>query len=439
MKTLFKNISILKKGAVKSFVTANVIVENDKIAYIGDSTDSPDSDFDRVISGKNRLMIPGMYNTHCHSAMTLFRGYGEDLPLDKWLHEKIFPAEDLLTAESVYAGSMIAITEMIKNGIVSFTDMYSLCEETAKAVAESGMKANIGRAMLCFDENADMKNDIRMKEAVALANEFHGAADGRVKIDMSIHAEYTNTPASCAYVSDYAKKNGYLMHLHLSETEKEHNECLRKRQGKTPAEFFLDLGVFDPKLPVTAAHCVFVADRDIEIMKENNVTAVHNPTSNLKLGSGVARVRDMLDAGVNVALGTDGAASNNTHDIFKELHLASILHKGIYKQADITTAEEMIDLATVNGAKSQGRDDCGKLEVGYKADIVLIDTDDINMIPMFDANSAICYSANSSNVRLTMVNGEILYENGEFTRVDIEKVKHSMRNVCENYFRNESR
>ena len=442
MKKLFKNISILKNGADKSAITSNVIVENDKITYVGDTPQLPDSAFDRVICGKNRLMMPGMYNAHCHSAMTLFRGYGEDLPLDRWLHEKIFPAEDLLTEESVYAASMLAVCEMIKNGVVSFTDMYSICGETAKAVVESGIKANIGRAMLCFNPdatNADMKNDIRMIEAVALANEYHGAGNGRVKIDMSIHAEYTNTPVSCAYVADYAKKNGYLMHLHLSETEKEHNECLTRRDGMTPAEFFRSLGVFDPSLPTTAAHCVFVTDGDIEIMKANNVTAVHNPTSNLKLGSGVMRLRNLLDAGVNVALGTDGAASNNTLDIFKELHLASVVHKGIYKQADITTAEEMVALATVNGAKSQGRNDCGKIEVGYKADIVLIDTDDINMIPTFDANSALCYSANSSNVRMTMADGKILYENGEFLTVDIEKVKFDMRNVCGNYFRNESR
>lgn len=432
MKILFKDIDILKIDADNNCICTNVIVETGRITYIGNIIPDTD-DFDRIIDGRNKLMIPGLYNSHCHASMTLFRGYGEDLPLHRWLNEKIFPAEDKLTRGAVYAASMLACCEMIKNGIVSFTDMYSFCEDTADAVIKTGMKANISRPVLSFDENADMKNDIRMREAISLANEYHNAASGRVKIDMSLHAEYTNTELSCRYVAEYAKENGYLIQLHLSETEKEHNECIERRNGKTPLEFFDSMGVLD--VPVSAAHCVYVTDHDIEIMKQRKVTAVHNPTSNLKLGSGVMRLRNILDAGVNVGIGTDGASSNNTLDIFKELHLASILHKGIYRQADITTAAEMINLATINGAISQGRPDSGAIKEGNRADIVLIDMNAVNTIPAYDACAALCYSVNASNVLMTMADGEILYENGEFTRADIEQVKHDMKNVCANYFR----
>lgn len=431
MKILFKNIDMLKTGAEKNCVNTNVVVENDRITYIGDQV--PDEKFDRIITGNGKLMIPGLYNAHCHASMTLFRGYGEDLPLDRWLNEKIFPAEDLLTRESVYNASMLACCEMIKNGIVSFTDMYSLCEDTANAAIETGIKANISRAILSFDESSDMKNDFRMNEAISLAKEYHNSASGRIKIDMALHAEYTNTETSSRYVAEYAKENGYLIQLHLSETEKEHNECIARRNGKTPLEFFNALGVLE--VPVSAAHCVYVSDTDIELMKIKNVTAVHNPTSNLKLGSGVMRLRNLLNAGVNVALGTDGTASNNTLDVLKELHLTSILHKGIYKQADITTAEELIPLPTINGAKSQGRDDCGTIEQGKKADLILIDTNALNTIPSYDACSTLCYSTNSSNITLTMIDGEILYENGEFTKTDIEKIKSKMKETCKSYFK----
>lgn len=428
-------MDMLRQGCEQNRQRVHLTVEDDRIAYIGECAPSePETAFDRVIDGGGgrRMLIPGLYNAHCHCAMTLFRGYGEDLPLDRWLHEKIFPAEDLLTPESVYAASALATAEMIRNGIVSFTDMYSLCGETVRAVVESGMKANISRAVLSFDEGADMRADFRMAEAAALAQEFHNAADGRIKIDMALHAEYTNTETSCRYVAEFAKEHGYLIQLHLSETEKEHVACMERRNGRTPAAFFRDMGVFD--VPVSAAHCVYVTDEDIAMMREYGVTAVHNPTSNLKLGSGVMRLRNFLDAGVCIALGTDGTASNNTLDILKELHLASILHKGIYRQADITTAEELIPLATENGARSQGRADCGRLEVGCKADIVMIDMDTPNTIPTYDGCSSLCYSVNASNVCMTMVDGRILYENGQYTTLDIEKIKAEMRRVCDRYF-----
>ncbi|MGI6743700.1 MAG: amidohydrolase [Eubacteriales bacterium] len=407
-----------------------VAVEDSFITYIG--SERPDKPFDRVISGKNRLMLPGLYNLHTHAAMTLFRGYGEELPLSRWLNERIFPAEDLLTPERVYAASKLACAEMIKNGIVSFSDMYFFCDETAKAVLESGMKANISRSIVSFDPDADPASDGRVKEALKLYDEYNGEGNDRLRVDLSLHAEYTNTERMCRYLAGEAKNRDAVIQIHLSETEDEHKACIG-RHNMTPAEFMQFCGVFES--PTVAAHCVFVSDGDIEILKNSGVTVAHNPISNLKLGSGTAPLNKFLNCGVNVALGTDGAASNNTLDIMKEMYVAAILHKGIERRADIISAKSVIKMATENGAAAQRRDGCGVISEGKKADLILIDTDTINNIPSFDPAYTAVYSANSSDVLLTVCDGEILYENGEFAKIDIERIKSDMKKISENYFK----
>ena len=401
-----------------------ISVENDIITYIG--TARPDGDFDRIICGNNKMMMPGLYNCHTHVPMTLFRGYAEDLPLHEWLHEKIFPAEELLTEKSVYISSKFAIAEMIKNGVISFTDMYSFSDKIAEAAIETGIKANIARALLCFDPTLKLKDDFRFHEAENLFKNYHNSGDGRIKIDMSIHAEYTNLFGYVKETAEYTKEIGANMHVHISETISEHNECI-ERNGVTPTEFFYNAGLFDS--PTLAAHCVHITDNDIDIMREKGVSIAHNPVSNLKLGSGVMRLPAMLEKGINVTFGTDGCASNNTLDILKEMYIAAILHKGVNLKPDIISVGDIIRMATENGALSQRRDLCGKIEAGCKADIILLDMNDINMIPLYDTDSAL-YSINSSNVCMTMADGKILYENGEFTTIDIEKLKFDMRDIC---------
>ena len=428
MSYLFKNANILTSDADEK-KQLFVAVDKNTITYVG--SDRPQGSFDRTIDCTGKLLCPGFYNVHCHSPMTLFRGYGEDLPLDKWLTERIFPAEDHLTPESTYSGSMLAIAEMISCGTVSFTDMYMFPEMTAKAVSETGIKANLTRPVLSFDPNEKPEDNFRFSEAKSFAEEFNGEADGRIIVDMSVHAEYTNTERSVRFTSEYALEHGLLMQMHLSETEKEQRECI-ERHGTTPAGFFLRCGAFD--VPASAAHCVWVTDEDISIMAEKGVTAVHNPASNLKLGSGVMPIRKMLDGGVNIALGTDGASSNNMLDIISEMRLAAILHKGISRNASETRSSEMVPIITVNGARSQGRNDCGMIKPGFKADIVLLDMDSVNTIPSYDICASFAYSMKSDNVFMTMADGTILYENGEYLTLDIEKVKHEFRYIQEHYF-----
>lgn len=425
MKILFRGAELIDKGV------SDIVTDGKFISYIGEK--APEDSYDRVIDCKNKMMLPGLYNCHTHAAMTLFRGYGEDMPLQQWLTERIFPAEDLLTGHAVHTASLFAIAEMIRGGIVSFSDMYFFCEDTAAAVEKTGIKANLSRAVTSFDKDIDMNSDPRFAEAKVLFAGWNNACDGRIKIDMAIHAEYTNVEKACRAVAEYASENSAGLHIHLSETESEHKECI-ERHGKTPAEFFADCGCFD--VPVTAAHCVWVEDGDIELMAKHSVTAVYNPVSNLKLGSGVMPMKKLLDGGVNVALGTDGAASNNTLDIFKEMHVGAIAQKGFMRDPSKIGAAELIAAATVNGAAAQGRSDSGCLEAGKCADLILVDLDAINNIPYYDLRYTAVYSACSSNVKLTMVDGNILYENGEYTTIDEEKLKFDMRNECGGYFKN---
>ena len=429
MRTWIKNVRLSEEYGFGD-KAVNVGVTDDIIAYVG--TEAPKEEYDEVIDGQGNLLFSGFYNSHCHAAMSLFRGYGEDLPLDRWLNEKIFPAEDRLTERSVYTGTMLSIAEMLAGGIVSFSDMYMFEDVVARAVIASGIKANIARSIVSFDEKEAPQDSFRFIESAQLVKDYHLAENGRIRVDMSVHAEYTNTERMCRAVAEYAKENALAIQMHISETEKEHEECKMRRGGRTPIAFAKQTGLLDS--PFCAAHCVFVSEADMEIMREKGVYVSHNPVSNLKLGSGVMPLEKMLSSGVNVSLGTDGSASNNNLDLFKELKFAAILHKGVNRRADATDAHTVCRLATLGGALAQGRTDCGKIEVGKKADLILIDMDSLHNIPSYGYETTVAYSANSSDVRMTMVDGRILYKNGEYTTIDIEKLKYEAKDVIKHYF-----
>lgn len=422
MKTLlFQNATLLDGS------TAFVAVEGAVITYIG--AEKPEGVFDRVIDCRGNLLMPGLYNTHCHSPMILFRGYGEDMALQDWLEKRIYPAEDRLSPEKVRAASLLAIAEMLRGGTVSFSDMYFFCDETAKAVIESGIKANISRSLVSFSPDATIKGDPRFAEAEALVRDYHNAAEGRVKIDMSLHAEYTNTERYIREVAEFTAEKGLLMQTHLSETEREHTECMARHGGLTPTAFYDACGLF--RSPTTCAHGVWLTEGDMEILAQRGATVAHNPGSNLKLGSGVAKVDRLAEKGVNVSLGTDGAASNNALDIFREMYLASLLAKGIGRDPTLGKAETVIEMATKNGAFAQRRDKSGEMKVGYAADLILVSLESLNTTPTYDPRYTLLYSASSRDVMMTVVDGKILYENGEFTTLDVEKLKHEFKKVCD--------
>ena len=423
MNMLFQNALIPGLGR------KDVRVNGKKITEIAEPLSLTAKRGERKIDCDHRLMVPGLYNLHTHAAMNLFRSYGEDLPLDRWLNEKILPAEDKLTSSAVYTGTSIAFAEMIRTGTVSCSDMYFFSEDVVRAALDTGIKMNIGRSLVSFDENADFSKDPRFLESRRVYEKYNGAGEGQVLVEMCLHAEYSNVEAGVREVAAMAKEYGAPIMLHLSETEKEQNEGIARR-GMTPLAFFDKCGILDSR--VSAAHCVWVSDEDIALMAKKGVTAVHNPCSNLKLGSGVMPYGKLRAAGVNVALGTDGSASNNTLDMFKEMYTASILHKGVTRRPTDYTASEFLKMATENGAKAQGREECGKIAVGYDADIVLLDTDAENVMPVYDPCAAAVYAAKGENVKMTVVAGRVLYENGEYKTIDIEKLKADMRNECEN-------
>lgn len=432
MSILFENCDILRRGEDGAYTTLRgcLGVRGDTIDYIG--ADKPAAEYDAHKDMRGKLLMPGLINCHSHSPMVLLRGIGSGLPLQEWLFDKVFPIEDRLVPEDIAAGTRLALLEMIAGGTTSFSDMYFFPRETVAAVVEAGVKANLNRCVQCFDENQTVEQNVQIPQSLALFEEFHGAADGRVRIDFSIHAEYTCKSHIVRAYSELCRARGGRMHIHLSETRKEVEECIA-RHGVSPVQWFEDLGTLAS--PTAAAHCVAVSDEDIVILKRRGVSVVHNPTSNLKLGSGFAPVRRFMDEGINLALGTDGAASNNNLDMFEEMHLAAVMHCGYHRDPTAVRAAEVLDMATVNGAKLQGREDTGVLAVGKKADLIALDLDRPHLYPNFDTPALLTCAAHASDVVLTMVDGKILYENGEFKTLDREKVLFEARAAVERLYK----
>lgn len=421
---LFRNITIADEN-FELQDNMNILVEDDTITYIG--KEAPEGYKGEEYDGVNKLAIPGFYNNHCHIPMVMLRGYGEGLDLHRWLFEKIFPFEALLTAEDMYWGSLLGIAEQVASGAVSFRDMYMKVEGTIKAVDESGIKANLTNGFTSgIGSSAGIKDVGGMKDIEAIRAYTAKVEHNRIIADMAIHAEYTSDVALVKDVAAYAKENNMGMHIHLSETQKEQEEC-KSRRGATPAEYFEQYGVF--KVPTTAAHCVWLDDCDFEILARNGVTVAHCPSSNLKLGSGIAPVQKMIEHGINVTIGTDGASSNNNLNMLEEISLASMLQKGINHNPLLLAPKEILQMASVNSAVSQGRSNCGVIKVGNKADILVVNLDTPNMRPSIDVLSNLFYSAQSSEIVLTMVDGKVLYKNGEFKTIDIERVKFNVDRI----------
>lgn len=417
---LFKDITLVGEG-YKVQDHMYIQTENDVIAYIG--KEMPADYEGEVYEGKNKVAMSGFFNTHCHIPMGLMRGYGEGLSLQNWLFDKIFPFEDLLTNDDCYWGSLIGCCEMIASGVTSFNDMYMFMQGTVNAVAESGLKANISR---CFA--SPLSNKIAVDDMQILLDYVKVHPDNRIKADFSIHAEYTTNEEIISELSNYCNEHNMLMQIHLSETKLEHNNC-KQKYGMTPAALFNKLGTFDSK--TIAAHCVFLEDTDLDILRDKGVTIAHCPSSNLKLGSGIAPVKKYIDHGIQVSIGTDSSASNNNLNMLEEINLAVMLQRGLTNDPKAIPLEQLLTMACKNGAKAQGREDCGEIKVGNKADIVVVDMDKPHLQPVYEPLTNIIFSAQASDIVLNMVDGKVLYKDGVWLTIDNEKAVYNVKRIRE--------
>ena len=420
MSVLFQHVTVLTMDPAQPLLKdAYVAVEGTTIASVG--TTRPQGEFDRVVDGKGQVLMPGLINCHTHVPMTLMRGYGGGHDLQHWLSDFIFPAEAKLDERAVAAGAALGLAEMIATGTTCIVDMYMKTGTIAQQVMDAGISANLSCGGLYFgapeDFSPDKCNDCRNQQE--LWEQWHGAGDGQILVDASIHGEYTSSAPLWQWTADFAAQKNLGMHVHISETKLEHEQCL-ERHGKTPLAILDQYGVWERG--GTAAHCVWVSDEDMAITAQKHVTAVHNPVSNLKLGSGVARVPKMLEAGVNVALGTDGVSSNNSADLFEEIKLAAMLHKGVNLDPMTVTARQALEMATVNAARALGRN-TGVVAPGKVADLILVDFTRPNLIPCHDVEENLVFAARGSDVSVNMARGKIIYEKGEFLTLDLEKIR----------------
>lgn len=428
MELLIKNITAVTMDPANPVLkNCQIGIDRGKICWL--SGQLPAEPADRVIDGAGKLAMPGLVNAHTHLPMTLLRGYADDYALQPWLHEHIFPAEDRLDARCIRAGALLGVAECLRFGVTSVTDMYFQLPTIAEVCFQAGIKASLCNAGMSFDQARydfdQAQETLETKEALKT---WHMADSGRIRIDAGIHGEYTSFPALWRAEAEFARQHGLHMHLHLSETRQEHQECLA-RWGKTPAQALAEQGVFDTR--ATAAHGVWLTEQDMELLAEKGVTVAHNPVSNLKLASGVAPVAKMLEKDINIALGTDGMASNNSHDLFQEIKLCAILQKGISGDPQALPAWQALRCATLGGAYAQGREqECGALRPGMDADIILLDASSPAMQPMHSPVSALCYSASGQDVALTMVRGKILYEQGQFYTIDLEQALYEIEHYA---------
>ncbi len=431
MKYLFKNALVVTMNQDMEVLKSwDVLVENDRIRAMGNI--SPEQkDNAVIIDAAGKLLMPGLINSHSHVPMTLLRNYADDMDLQTWLFKHIFPAEDKLTGPDVYWGTFLGIMEMLASGTTCFFDMYYFMDDMCRAVEQAGIRAQLSRGITSMDEGPDFSGLKSLNESKEFYQSWNGAADGRITGAFAPHALYTCSPSVIKAIGSTAQKYGAPIHVHVDETRTEHVDCL-KNFGKTPTRHLYDLGLFDQK--TVAAHCTWVTEEDMALLKEKDVSMVHNPASNLKLASGIAPVPQAMSQGLNVTLGTDGASSNNNLNLFEEIQLSAFIHKGSSLNPLLVSAAEALQMATVNGAKALDRDDLGIVKEGNKADLILIDLDKPHFMPLHNPISALAYSAQGADVCLTMVDGRILYEKGEYKTIDKEKVGHYIKKIYDRIF-----
>ena len=403
---LIKDAKILNGSINKG----SILIENDKIKEVNPNISVTDAD--KVINAENKIVLPGLINTHSHLAMTLLRGVGDDLKLDTWLNDHIWPREAKLTDELCYIGSKLAIAEMIKTGTTCYNDMYFHMDQTAKATKETGIRGLISYGMIDLFDEEKKKKELNISKK--LIEDYHNSSDGRLQVALGPHSPYTCSQELLEETVKLANKYNIKTHIHVAETQKEVDD-LKKERNQTPFEYLNEIGILGEN--TIAAHGVWATDNDIQIIKKTKTSISHNPSSNMKLASGIAPIKEYLENGINVCIGTDGCASNNNLDMFKEMKLTTLLQKVHNYNPEVLTAQETLNMATINGAKALGIN-AGRIDENYKADLILVDNNTINMTPDNNSLSNIIYASIATNTDSVICNGEILLENKELTTIN---------------------
>ena len=398
----------------------SIVIENDKIIDLVPQ----DKVFDEyeandIYQLTDHILIPGLINTHTHAAMSLFKGFADDLPLQDWLNDYIWPAEkEFINSSFVKDGSILALSEMIKSGVTTFNDMYFFPDATAEAVKELGVRSNIGLVVLDFPTNyATDPEDYLLK-----GFEFRDKWRNEELITTSIapHAPYSVSDEAFTLINTYSEELSINIHTHLHETQWEIEDSIEK-YGITPVQRLNNLGIIGPSL--MAVHCVHLNDQDMATLAKNKVSIVHNPSSNMKLGSGIADIAKMLKQNLNISLGTDSSASNNRLDMMEEMRLAALLIKGSTKSPESFSANEAIKMATINGAKALGLESIiGSIEKNKKADLVAIDLNSIENQPIYNPLTTLVYSSSRSDVSYVWIDGEIKLKDKKLVKIDEERI-----------------
>ncbi|MGB9959003.1 MAG: amidohydrolase family protein [Candidatus Bathyarchaeales archaeon] len=430
MNSIILNGTIITMRENEIIRDGAVAIENDAIIDVGKTSEIKRkySHGYEKIDAKGKIVLPGLVNTHQHAAMSLLRGYADDLPLQEWLEKWIWPIEGHMTASDIYAGALLTAAESIIDGTTTVNTMYHYTaeENEAKAFADAGLRGVVGHVCFSWRKKEDRK------ALEDLAKNWHNQANGLIRMSVDPHAPYTVDPDYMKELKEmqtelnnkYGEKAPITWHIHVAETSDE-TEKIKKAfnvQLKGGIIEYLDsLGVLDNY--VIAAHCVALTEKDIVTMKSRNVKASHNPISNLKLASGISPVPKMLEQGVTVSLGTDSPCSNNTADMFEVMKTAALLHKGVNRNPTLMPAQKVLSMATLDGAKALSWEkEIGSIEVGKKADIIIVNFAKPHLCPVYNEVSHLVYAAKSADVETVMINGEIVMENRKLTKIDLEKV-----------------
>jgi 5-methylthioadenosine/S-adenosylhomocysteine deaminase len=424
---------LITNGIVMTMDDGGRIIDSGAVAVTGDTITAVDAAAGmgrpaarQTIDAAGGIIMPGLVNTHTHAAMTLFRGLADDLPLMTWLSEHIFPAEALLDPDRVYAGSLLGCAEMILSGTTCFCDMYLFEESVARAARAAGMRAVVGEVLYDFPSPNYGPIEKGFDYTRRLIDRWRG--DPLVTIAVEPHSPYLCAPDLLVQAAHIAGEHGIPLVIHLSETQAE-VATIRERYGATPVQHLANLGVLAPNL--LACHCVVLGDSDMALLKQHDVKVAHNPESNMKLASGIAPVAELLGRGVCVGLGTDGCSSNNNLDLFAEMDMTAKLHKASSLDPTVMDAATVLRMATIEGARALGLDaKIGSIEVGKKADLIVVDTRKPHLTPMYHPTSHLVYAVGGSDVCATIVGGKVLMQDRRLLHLDLEKIMADARQIA---------